>query len=99
MFIHPPLNRTRLIRAFEISRDSVAVLCDLDMLHDRLAVLQAGGVNRPVSLHVVRRGVCQRRVAKNQRHERKDSQAQRRVHFLHDILHATYQLPASLANQ
>ena len=54
MSIHPSLNRTRLVRALEISSDTVAILCDLDVLHDRLAVLEAGGVNRPVSLHVVR---------------------------------------------
>src|SRR5271165_1690794 len=102
MFINPPLNWAGLIRAFKVSGDPVAILCDLNVLHDRFAVLEAGGVNRPVSLHVVRRRVGQRRVAENQRYESKNSNTQRHVHLFHDILQfhrATYQLPASLADQ
>ena len=44
------LNRAGLIGTFEVSRDPIAVLRDLDVLHDRLTVLDAGGVNRPAGL-------------------------------------------------
>src|ERR1700689_3250658 len=86
MDIDHPLNRTRLVRTLEISGDPISVLCDLDVLYFRLAVPGVRGVNRPVTFNVVRRMLGQRGLAKNQRHKSKTSQAQCRVHSLHDIL-------------
>src|SRR5271155_2731487 len=86
MDIDDPLNRTRLVRTFEISGDPVSVLCDLDVLYFRLAVPDVRGVNRPVTFYIVRRLLGQCSLAKNQRHKSKTSQTQRRFHSLHDIL-------------
>jgi len=86
MDVDASLNRARLDRTFEISGDSVAVLRDLDVFHDRFAVLNVCGVNRPVTLDVVRWLLGQHGFAKDQRREHQASESQRRVHTLHDIL-------------
>jgi hypothetical protein len=48
-----PLDRTRLVRTFEIPGDAIAVLSDLYMLNLDLSVPSVGRVNRPIALNVV----------------------------------------------
>src|SRR5271154_551420 len=67
MHIDLTLNRTRLVRTFEVSGDSVAVLRDLDVLHNDLAVIDVRGIDRPVTFHVVRGLLGRRGATKNQR--------------------------------
>ena len=43
---------SRLIRAFEVAGDVVAVLGNLHVLYDHRTVLDARGINGPIALHV-----------------------------------------------
>jgi hypothetical protein len=90
------LNRARLIGAFEIAGDSVAVLRDLNVLDDRLAVVDIAGINRPVALDIVRGLLCEYGRGTEERQQSEDYEAQRRTNFFHDFLpnllvnHLTY---------
>ena len=74
MDVNLPFNWTALVRPFEISRDSVSVLLDLEVLDDDLVIVDVIGVNRPASFDVVWWLLCPRDVANDQRQENKARQ-------------------------
>ena len=52
--------RTRLKGTFKEAGDLVAILRDLHLLDNRGAVVDIRGIDRPVSLRIVRRQFCKR---------------------------------------